>query len=144
MNNVETAVDLFSKGFVCSQAVLASYSEKFGLDKELALKLATPFGGGIARKGEICGAVNGAIMVLGLKFGVMMPDDRAGRENCYRIINTFFKKFELRHDSIACRELLGLDISDPKEYELIREKNLFTTLCPELVKSAAELLEELL
>jgi len=143
MNNVEIAVDLFSKGFVCSQAILASYSEKFGLNKELALKLATPFGGGIARKGEICGAVNGAIMVMGLKFGVMMADDRTSRENCYRMINTFINKFESKHNSIICRELLGLDISDPKEYELIREKNLFTTLCPQLVKSAAELLKEL-
>ena len=94
--------------------------------------------------GEICGAVNGAIMVMGLKFGVMMTDDRTSRENCYRMINTFIKKFESKHNSIICRELLGLDISDPAEYELIREKNLFTTLCPELVKSSAELLEELL
>ena len=144
MNRVESAVDLFSNGFVCSQAVLASYSEMFGLDKEIALKLATPFGGGIARRGEICGAVNGAIMVMGLKYGVMNTDDRGSREDCYKIIDTFIRSFESRHGSIVCRELLGLSISDPEEYELIKEENLFTTFCPGLVKSAAEILEELL
>lgn len=144
MNPVESSVNLFRNGFVCSQAVLASYAEDLGLNQELALKLAAPFGGGIARQGEICGAVNGAIMALGLKYGLSQADDRDGRDNCYRVIRAFIKNFEARHGSILCRKLLGLDIGNPEEYALIREKNLFATLCPEFVKSASGILGELL
>ena len=66
---VVCAEEMFRSGYVCSQAVFATFSEMLGLDKETALKIANGFGGGIARKQEICGAVSGAIMAIGLKYG---------------------------------------------------------------------------
>ena len=62
------AVDLYGKNFNCSQAVLTAFAEDFGLSEKLTLSLGTSFGGG-ARNGQLCGAVSGALMVLGLKFG---------------------------------------------------------------------------
>ncbi len=72
------AVKEFGKGFNCSQAVLSSYSEQFGLDCEKAFKVATGFGGGM-RMGDTCGAVTGALMVLGLKYGNTTAEDEEGK-----------------------------------------------------------------
>ena len=69
MTNVEDALSLFKNGFRCSQAILSTYGLQFGLDQELALKLASPFGGGMGSLGNTCGAVTGAILVIGLKYG---------------------------------------------------------------------------
>ena len=68
MNNVEKAQGYFKNGFNCSQAVFTTFAVDLGMSEEMALKVATQFGGG-ARKGEMCGAVSGALMVLGMKYG---------------------------------------------------------------------------
>ena len=68
MKKSEQAVERFEDGFNCSQAVLVSYCQQFGLDQELGSKIATAFGGGM-HLGSVCGAVTGAFIVLGLKYG---------------------------------------------------------------------------
>jgi C_GCAxxG_C_C family probable redox protein len=79
MSEIENAVSMFEEGFVCSQALLATYGAHFGLDREIALKAAAAFGGGMARMGETCGAVTGAFMLIGLKHGNVKPDDMEER-----------------------------------------------------------------
>lgn len=85
----EQAVSLFRESFSCSQAVTAVFVEEFGLDRKLALKISQPFGGGVARMGDWCGAIAGAFLVIGLKFGRTRKDDLESRE--------FVKEFEKRH-----------------------------------------------
>jgi len=143
MNNVSPAVALFKNGFNCSQAILSVYGPKFGLDRETALKLACGFGGGM-RMGQVCGAVTGAFMVIGLKYGQFDAADKESKEKTYRLVKEFAEKFTLRNSSIICKELLGCDISTSEGIKTATEKDLFNYFCPKMVQDAAEILEEML
>lgn len=143
MNKVERALELYKNNFNCSQAVLTAFAPDFGIDEELALKIGTSFGGG-ARNAEMCGAVSGAMMVLGLKYGHFEAANNEQKSRAYAIGVEYTKRFKEKNGSIVCRDLLKYDLTIPENVELIKEKELFTTLCPELIKSAVEILEEVL
>jgi C_GCAxxG_C_C family probable redox protein len=140
----ERAAALFQEGFSCSQAVFATFSEDFGLDRDISLKLSQAFGGGMAHLGEACGAVTGAFMLIGLKYGRTKADDLEARDRTYAKMRQFTDKFKALHCSIQCRCLLGLDIGTEEGMRLAREKNLFQTLCSNYVRNAAEIVEEIL
>lgn len=123
--------------------MLSTYGMRFGLDRETAFKVAGAFGGGMARMGETCGAVTGALMVIGLKHGKTKADDDEAREKTYELANQFALRFKARNKSVLCRELLGYDLSMEQGREAVAEKNLFMTLCPRFVQDAAEILEEI-
>ena len=144
MTNVEDAISLFKKGFRCSQAMLSTYGNQFGLDQELALKLASPFGAGMGSLGNTCGAVTGAIMVLGLKYGHSKVGELKKKEKANQITKDFVEKFKSRNGSVMCRELLDCDISTPEGRNKAIEEKLFIEICPNLVRDSAEILEELL
>jgi C_GCAxxG_C_C family probable redox protein len=144
MNKVEMAVSLFQEGFLCSQAILAVYGAQFGLDRETALRIAGPFGGGISRMGLTCGAVTGAFMALGLKHSAIRADDKESRLTTYEMVKEFSKLFASRNGSISCADLLGVNIGETEGYTKAIEKNLFMTLCPKFVRDAAEIVEEIL
>lgn len=136
--SVKSAVSLFSEGFICSQAVFAAFSERLGLEKEMALKIGNGFGGGVARRQSICGAVSGAIMVIGLKYGKTESNDHVSHEKTYSMVDSFCEEFIKRNSSIKCNEILGCNLS------AARANGLFSTVCQKCVKDAAELVEELL
>ena len=138
MNRIELAVSRFAEGFNCSQAVFSAYAE--GID-QTALKIAAGFGGGMGRMAGTCGAVTGAMMVLGLRFGGATPD-REAKERVYAKIREFADRFKARNGSLTCRDLLGCNISTVDGYEAA--KSLFTTTCPKYVRDACEMLEEML
>jgi C_GCAxxG_C_C family probable redox protein len=94
--------------------------------------------------GETCGAVTGAFMAIGLKYGKATAEDDAARDKTYDLVREFVTRFQSRHGSICCKELLGYDLSNPQEREKAKQKGLFDTLCPQLVRDAAEILEEIL
>jgi len=119
------------------------YAAHLGIDAETALKLTSPFGGGVAHQGEVCGAVTGALMVLGMKRGSATVEAEA-KDETYKIAEAFVKRFEELHDTILCRELLGYDLSQPDELKSAREKGVFTSACPVFVKDATELVAEFL
>ncbi len=144
MSKQDDAVNKFCDGLSCSQAVLSTYGIEYGLDTELALKIATGFGGGLARQGGTCGAVTGAVMVIGLNRGSLSSADREAKEETYRAIREFLQRFERECGSTICRELLGCDISQPSGYARAREQNLFQTHCPGYVGSAMGILEEII
>ena len=145
MNNVERAVEYSENGFNCAQSVFSSYAERFGLDQETALKIAVCFGGGIGQTGRTCGAVSGALMTLGLKYGTTDSQDKEAKAKNYERAREFMEKFSTRHHSIMCRELLDCDISTPEGHQYAREHNLFSIRCrSQFIRSAAEILEEML
>ncbi len=144
MNKVERAVACFEEGFSCSQAVFSTYGPELGLDHDIALKVATGFGGGMGRMGHICGAVTGAFMVIGLRHGRIRAEDEETRDKAYGLVRKFVQEFESRNGSIICRELLGCDISTPEGLEFAREKGLPATVCPKFVKDAADIIEQIL
>jgi C_GCAxxG_C_C family probable redox protein len=116
-----------------------------GLDRESALRIAGGFGGGMGRLGEVCGAVSGAFMVIGLKYGKSHPDNDESetKEKAYALVYEFADRFRAHHGSILCRELLGCDISTPEGQAQAREKGMFSNLCPKLVQNAVEILEQM-
>lgn len=143
MNKADKAVELFSKGFNCSQAVLTVFAEDFGLDEKLALMIGTQFGGG-ARNAEMCGAVSGALMVLGLKFGHFEAGNIEQKSRAYAIAVDYTAHFKELNGSIVCRDLLGYDLTKPVDKAVISEKNLFTDVCPRMIRSAVDLLERVI
>ncbi len=136
---IQTACERFAQGFNCSQAVFSAFAKSLGLTDEWALKLSSPFGAGFARQGQVCGALTGALMVLGLQHGNIDPESK---EITYQIADEFIRKFRDCHGTILCNELIGYDISTPDGLQTAREKKLFTAICPNLVKQTAKSLAE--
>jgi C_GCAxxG_C_C family probable redox protein len=144
LSKAEKAKKQFEKGFSCAPAVLSTYSEQLGLEKALALKIACGFGGGIGRTGRTCGAVTGAIMVIGLKHGQADVADEESRQKTHKLVKKFIDKFTKLHGSIECRELIGYDLSDSAEHKLARKNKVFENKCPSFVYDSARILEDVL
>ena len=144
MGKSESAAQTFDNGFLCSQAVFSTYCEDLGLDYDTALKIACSFGSGMGYTGSTCGAVTGAYMLIGLKHGKTIPDDNEAKDKTYALVQEFSQRFKDRHGSVQCKDLLGYDISDYNQLQEVRERKLFKLICRDLVKSAAEIVEELL
>jgi len=136
------AVSIFNSGFNCAQSVVVVFCEKYNIDKEIALRMASGLGAGV-RSGEICGAVSGAVLVIGLKYGQSTKEDKIAKENCNNKTVEFMNLFRQRNKFLVCREILGFDLSRAEEYEQAKNQNLFNTVCVEMIKSAVLLLEEL-
>ena len=143
MNKFDEALLLFNQGFNCSQAVFSVFCEELGLNQEIALKISCGFGGGMCQ-GEICGAVTGAVMALGLKYGQSKAGDKASKEKTYEIVKAFSNSFKDTNGSIICKELLDFDLSKENAREIAREKGLFKTVCPKAIKDAINILEDVL
>ncbi len=143
MQPVETAVSLFAQGFTCSQALLLTFAPRFGLDPSVAARIASPFGGGIARHGKVCGAVAGAVMVLGLQAGNANAEDREKKEAMYEKVRALMARFAAAHGTTECRQLTGFDLSIPEGYAAATQAGVFTERCPAFVRTAAALAAEL-
>ena len=124
--------------------MFSTYGPRFGLEVDTALKISSAFGGGIGRTGDVCGAVIGALMAIGLEHGRTKPNDDEAKEKTYHLSQEFLQKFRERNDSIVCRDLLGVDISAPDGRERIEELGLEEKVCQKAVRDAAEILEEIL
>lgn len=144
MSRPEEARKQLEQGFFCAPAVLSTYSEELGLEKSLALKIACGFGGGIGGMGKTCGAVTGAVMVIGLMHGQADLRDVESRERTYKLAREFIGRFTELHGSVECRELIGYDLSQQSEFKLARQNRVFQKKCPRFVYDAACILEDIL
>ena len=144
MKKTNSVVHCFNSGYNCSQAVFSTYCSELGLDKEMGLRIAGSFGAGMGFIGETCGAVTGAFMLIGLKHGKVNSEDNAAKEKTYSLVQEFTKRFIVLNNSVKCKELLAYDISIPEEMSIVKEKQLFSTICPKFVKDSSEIIEELL
>lgn len=107
MDHAEKAKSLFLEGYNCSQAVLLAFCDELGLDRDTALRLASSFGGGMGRLREVCGAVSGMFMVIGLLYGYADPSDRQAKTEHYARVQALAARFRGKYGSIVCRDLLG-------------------------------------
>ncbi len=139
----EKALQLFSEHFHCSQAVLAAFSEECGITEEQALKLGACFGSGM-RKGEVCGACTGALMVLGLLYGQSDKEDLESRMQANRVNEAMMERFSEKCGSYICNELLGCDVRTEQGIQYARDHHLFTELCPRMVENAVDVLEKII
>ena len=143
MDQVTKAVELFGRGYMCSQAVFAAFSEQFGITEKQALLIGGCFGGGM-NKAEVCGACTGALMVLGMRYGQVDLNDMESRmaENAKAV--QFLEEFKKRKGSYICRDILGCDISTEDGRAAAINNGLFGKLCPEMVRTAAEIVTKML
>ncbi|MCX8160734.1 MAG: C-GCAxxG-C-C family protein [Candidatus Saccharicenans sp.] len=141
---VAGARKLFEEGFSCSQAVFTPYAVEAGLEKEEALKLSQVLGGGMSHMGLTCGAVTGALLVIGLHFGRTRAEDRAAKELTYELAQKFCRQFTEKFGSINCTDLLGCSLKTPRGLELASQNNLFEKYCSGYVEEAGRLLEQIL
>lgn len=144
MMTIEKVLALKEKGFNCCQAVFVPFATELGLSETQALMLASPFGGGIARTGSICGAVTGALMVIGLRYGMTSPEDKAAGEKTMALSRVFLEQFQEVHETTHCNALLGVDINTQAGFEAAKNDGRFLKICPEAIRSAVEILEELI
>ena len=142
MSDVDKAVELFGQGYSCSQAILMTYGPRLGIERETTIRIAAGFSGGM-RMGETCGAVTGAIMVIGLLHGSTDAKDKEAKVNVYRSVKELVERFRARNGSVVCKKLLGVDIGTETGVEAAEKKGLFSSVCPEMVRAAAEILEEM-
>ena len=143
--HTDKAKALFLEGYNCSQAVLCAFEDITGFDRETAARLASSFGGGMGRMREVCGAVSGALMVLGLAEGYADPKDPEAKKAHYHRVQEFAAHFKEKNGSIICRELLAGSGAKPgNEPESRTEAYYKKRPCAELVADAAGILEEML
>jgi len=139
----DQAEAMFRMGFNCAQAVLACCGAGRGLDRPTALRIAQGFGGGMCA-GETCGAVTGAFMAIGLMHANVTGQDVQAKSKAQDLVLEFRRRFETRHTTVRCSDLLGVDYATDEGKRLARERGLFKTLCPKFVHDAAEITEQLL
>ena len=144
-NYGEKAEKLFYEGYNCAQSVLLAYEDITGLDTKTAAMLSSSFGGGLGRMREVCGAVSGAAMVLGIVRGCSDPNDREAKKAHYKLIQDFCARFKEKNGSIVCRELLsGVKTTENGIPEKRTDEYYKKRPCPVLVKNAAEILQEMI
>ena len=141
---VEQAVNLFVDGYSCAQSILAVYGPSLGVEKNAALRLAAPLGGGLSRTDGPCGAATGALLVLGLKFGHSHPEDEESAERIRNLTQDYLSRYDERKGSTMCTDILGHNLSLPGVPEKVKEGQLAAETCPDVVRTAAQLLEEYL
>ena len=144
-SKIEIATEKFLAGYNCAQAVLYAFCEDLGFDKNTALKLACGFGAGMARKQEVCGAVTGGIIALGLRYGRGEGQDRTLTEETYRKVRELTAQFESEHGTCICRDLLnGCDLGTPGGQQYFKENDLLNKTCKGCVKTVVRTLEKIL
>jgi C_GCAxxG_C_C family probable redox protein len=135
----QVAMDRFLAGYNCAQSVLYAYGPDLGLDREMALKVATGLGAGMGRRGEVCGALTGGILVLGLKYGRGGQQDRSATEDTYQKTLDLMARFEQRHGSCFCRVLLdGCDLRTAEGQRYFKEHDLLHKTCVKCVQTVVE------
>lgn len=127
----------------CAQSVFLTFAKRMDMDGDVALRLAALFGGGMGHNGQVCGAVSGSLMAIGLARGYDIYDaDKKAAS--YEMARDFQNRFVELHGDLTCPGLLGLDIGDPEQLEEAREEDLFHTICPVFIGDAARIVGEIL
>ncbi len=139
-SRADTAKTLFNEGFNCAQSLLVACGVDLGVTRSTALKIASTFGGGIGKTGETCGAVTGALMVIGLKYGSTNPKDKKTKAKIHRLVNKFIVKFKScnKKHSTLCRELIEIDTNLSGRTKIVKKK------CLEYIKDSAEIIEQII
>lgn len=139
----EEIQELFLQGIDCSQVVAGAFADELEVDKKLLRKVSACFGGGM-QCGETCGAVTGALMVLGMKYGHSEEGD-TGQKQVMKQKNGEFKRlFGEKYPSCICRDLLGHDISKKEELAKVMEQGLLLQFCPKVVEDTIEILGKII
>lgn len=141
---IKYAVRFVEKGFLCSEAVLSALSQTLNIESDIIPKIATGFGAGISRLGEVCGAFSGAIMGLGLQFGRNTVQESPLETEPYEFGTTMANLFITRFGHLRCRDLIGLNLAVEADRQAYRELKLWETRCRDIVRISTGLAYDLL
>jgi len=130
----DRAVELFKDGFNCSQAVVGAFAKDIGLDEKTAMKISAGFGGGVARTGEICGALSGAAVIAGILYGATDGRDAESKAHTYEELQRVINIFKEKNGFVTCREL-----KNPPEGDIYKRRP-----CVQLVEDAALAVEKVM
>jgi len=147
MTKHEQANHYHAIGYGCAQSVLAAYAADYNLNEEMALRISTGFGSGMGRLCEVCGALAGGFMVIGLKHGKVITDGTkygTETETSYRLVTELATRFKEKNGTILCREILNLDLSKPEDRERAVKEGLFANTCNKCILDVVDILEEIL
>jgi C_GCAxxG_C_C family probable redox protein len=134
------SIETFKNGYNCAQSVLSVFANDLGLSKDTSMKLASPFGSGIAYMQETCGAVTGALMAIGLKYGKGEHGTVEDKERAYDMSRHFIAEFKKEYGTVSCRKLMNdLDMNTPEGMAKIKELDLFRLHCVKHVQTAVEI-----
>lgn len=142
-SRVENAVNIFMSGYNCCQSVFTAYSDLFGLDREMALKLSCSMGGGMGRMREVCGTVSAMAMIAGLVCGNTDPKNQEAKTKNYETVRNMADAFKKEHKTIICREILGLLEAEESAAPQARTAEYYKNRpCARVVATAARIIEE--
>lgn len=145
ISRIEAAVNNFNLGFNCAQSVALAFADVYDIEPSLILKLSASLGGGFGRSREICGAVSGAGLIIGLATGTDNPTDREAKSHNYEEVQRFIRLFEEENGSHICKELLGLSKPEGSPIAEARTPAYYAKRpCQEMVRSAATILDSIL
>lgn len=133
-------MEYLTEGFNCSQTVLLYFYERYHLSKETAMSVSQPFESGLF-KGDTCGAVTGAYMVLGLEYGSREEESRAKMK---AKVEEFNKGFTEKMKTLQCEKILGINISTDENLKIAMEEKKIEEICPKAIMASIEVLEEML
>jgi C_GCAxxG_C_C family probable redox protein len=145
---VERAVENFMQGYGCCQSVVAAFADLYGMDDNIAKRVAAGFGGGVGRMRMMCGAVSGIVMLVGLDCGQTEGSDREGKSACYKVVQELLDKSKEQNGSLICAEILGINgydravcsyVASPRTAEYYKQRP-----CAAKVESAARIFAEYL
>jgi C_GCAxxG_C_C family probable redox protein len=139
----DEAGEMFMSGFNCAQSVFAPFAKESALGAETGLRIASSFGGGMAKMQETCGAVTGGFMAIGLRSGFSRSDDQAARDAVLRQSRELAARFKERFGTLRCRDILGCDLNTEEGQRIHKESGQREGLCLECVKFAASAVERL-
>ena len=138
----ENIAESFMKGVDCSQIIMGEWADGLGLSKEDALKVSSAFGGGLG-VGESCGAIIGAMLVLGMKYGNSAANQQQQKDVLNAKRAEFLDKFKKAHAHFVCRDLIGYDFSKPEDVPKILDSGILFEACPCFIRTACDILREI-
>ncbi len=144
MKKYEKAAEYMKNGFNCAQSIIKAYAQEVGMNDEDAVKMASALGGGMGRNGHICGAVSGAALIIGMKFGSTDPANFPAKEKAYDKTNELLERFAAENKSVLCKELIPYDMKNPADLKKAREAGVFAKQCPLYVLSSGKILESII
>ncbi len=138
----EESERVFRSGFNCAQAVLVPFAEQYGLGAGTGEKAASAFGAGMGRMQETCGAVTGAFMAIGLKYGFTKDEDQKQKDLVLAKVKNFAAQFRAEFGTLRCKDLLGCDLNTDKGQKFHKEQGQRESICMKCVKFAASAVEK--
>jgi C_GCAxxG_C_C family probable redox protein len=129
------AENYFNEGYNCCESVVLAVCEHLEIDKEMPLKISTPFGSGMSKNASNCGALSAAFIAMGMKNG--RNNNEEPRDPSYVPADIVFNKFKEKYKTVSCGDITGLNMRDPEVMAQNKER-LHKEICGPIVRQVTD------